>query len=95
MDFLVREDVSGALIEYTETASNAASDASTLQLPDPVQFLKDRGIDLPGGEHLSVEYSIDGQVQAVVGPECIGKLCACVKICEEKGKRKHCWSFCR
>ncbi|MFI5982045.1 hypothetical protein ACIBEA_14320 [Streptomyces sp. NPDC051555] len=96
MEFLTREGVAPAVEDYFKSVKGVVSTRGSgpVELPDPVEFLRERGIELPDGQHLSAEYAVDGQVQAIVGPECIGKMCLCWKDCEEKKGVKHCTSIC-
>ncbi|MGW6850451.1 hypothetical protein ACWGCK_17055 [Streptomyces virginiae] len=96
MDFVTRDDVAPVVKDYFQTVRDLAdtTGVGSIDLPDPVEFLRARGIELPDGQHLSVEYAVDGHVQAAIGPECIGKICACWKDCETKKGKKHCTSLC-
>ena len=95
-EFFTRDDVAPVMKDYLESVKGEVDTLGVgpVELPDPVEFLRERGIELPAGQHLSVEYSVDGQVQATVGPECIGKICGCWKSCEEKKGKNHCTSIC-
>lgn len=59
---------------------------AAMSLPDPVAFLRDRGIELPKGAHLLATHTIDNVEVARMGTECIslGKFCGCFckKTCD-------------